>query len=46
MFSTIEQGKFGGIKRARTGGKGLDGVAKKDSGYFNPFIELMLGGAK
>ena len=44
LFQTIEQGKFGGIKRARTGGKGLDGVAKKDSGYFNPFIELMLGG--
>ncbi|MBU5437005.1 lysine 5,6-aminomutase subunit alpha [Tissierella sp. MSJ-40] len=44
LFQTIEQGKFGGVKRARTGGKGLDGVAKKDSGYFNPFIELMLGG--
>ncbi len=46
LFQTIEQGKFGGVKRARTGGKGLDGVAKKDSGYFNPFIELMLGGGK
>lgn len=46
LFQTIEQGKFGGVKRARTGGKGLDGVAKKDSGYLNPFIELMLGGAK
>lgn len=44
LFQTIEQGKFGGVKRSRTGGKGLDGVAKKDSGYFNPFIELMLGG--
>lgn len=44
LFSTIEQGKFGGVKRPRDGGKGLDGVAKKDSGYFNPFIELMLGG--
>lgn len=46
LFSTIEQGKFGGVKRSRTGGKGLDGVAKKDSGYFNPFIELMLGGER
>lgn len=46
LFQTIEQGKFGGVKRSRTGGKGLDGVAKKDSGYFNPFIELMLGGDK
>lgn len=44
LFSTIEQGKFGGVKRPRDGGKGLDGVAKKDAGYFNPFIELMLGG--
>lgn len=44
LFQTIEQGKFGGVKRSRTGGKGLDGVAKKDLGYFNPFIELMLGG--
>ena len=44
LFQTLEKGKFGGVKRSRTGGKGLDGVAKKDSGYFNPFIELMLGG--
>lgn len=46
LFHTIEQGKFGGVKRMRDGGKGLDGVCKKDSGYFNPFIELMLGGDK
>ena len=46
LFQTIEQGKFGGVKRMRDGGKGLDGVSKKDSGYFNPFIELMLGGDK
>lgn len=44
LFPTIEQGKFGGVKRSRTGGKGLDGVAKKTKGYFNPFIELMVGG--
>lgn len=44
LFQTIEGGKFGGVKRSRTGGKGLDGVAKKDSGYLNPFIELLLGG--
>ncbi|MFA7534338.1 MAG: lysine 5,6-aminomutase subunit alpha, partial [Tissierellaceae bacterium] len=46
LFKTIEEGKFGGVKRLRTGGKGLNGVAKKDRGYFNPFIELMLGGDK
>lgn len=46
LFQIIEEGKFGGVKRSRTGGKGLDGVERKDSGYLNPFIELMLGGGK
>jgi len=46
LFSTIEKGKFGGVKRARDGGKGLDGVCVKDETYFNPFIRLMLGGEK
>jgi beta-lysine 5,6-aminomutase alpha subunit len=46
IFSTIEQGKFGGVKRAFTGGKGLDGVVEKHESYINPFIDLMLGGAK
>lgn len=46
LFVTIEQGKFGGIKRSREGGKGLEGVCVKGEGYFNPFIPLMMGGAK
>ena len=46
LFATIEQGKFGGVKRARDGGKGLAGVCVKDDSYFNPFIKFMLGGAK
>lgn len=46
IFDTIEKGKFGGVKRSFTGGKGLDGVIGKDERYFNPFIELMLGGAE
>ncbi|MGG7164491.1 lysine 5,6-aminomutase subunit alpha [Clostridium ihumii] len=46
LFSTIEQGKFAGIKRPLNGGKGLQGVVEKDEQYFNPFIELMLGGAR
>ena len=46
LFSTIEQGKFGGVKRARDGGKGLAGVCAKDAQYINPFIPLMLGGEK
>lgn len=44
LFKTIEKGKFAGIKRPIDGGKGLDGVVMKDSVYFNPFIDLMLGG--
>lgn len=42
LFATLEQGKFAGVKRSRTGGKGLDGVAVKDDKYINPFIPLML----
>ena len=44
IFSTIEKGKFGGVKRSFTGGKGLDGVVQKDDEYFNPFIDLIMGG--
>ncbi len=44
IFKTIEEGKFGGVKRMRTGGKGLEGVTKKDAGYYNPFVDLMLQG--
>ncbi len=46
LFYTLENGKFAGIKRPKDGGKGLDGVAMKDGGYFNPFIPLMMGGTK
>jgi beta-lysine 5,6-aminomutase alpha subunit len=46
IFATIEKGKFGGVKRAFEGGKGLRGVFEKSENYFNPFIELMLGGDK
>lgn len=44
IFKTLEGGIFAGIKRPIDGGKGLAGVFEKDSSYFNPFIELMLGG--
>lgn len=44
IFKTLERGIFAGIKRPLDGGKGLAGVFEKDSSYFNPFIELMLGG--
>lgn len=44
LFKTLEQGKFAGVKRPMNGGRGLEGVIEKDRNYFNPFIELMLGG--
>lgn len=46
LFTTLELGKFGDVKRPRNGGKGLDGVFIKDNEYQNPFIPLMFGGAK
>lgn len=42
LFSTIEQGKFGGVKRPYEGGHGLEGVCLKGENYFNPFIPLFL----
>ncbi len=42
LFKTIEKGIFANIKRPIEGGKGLDGVFKKEKDYFNPFIELMI----
>ncbi|MBQ7703509.1 MAG: lysine 5,6-aminomutase subunit alpha [Firmicutes bacterium] len=42
LFSTIEQGKFGGVKRPFEGGHGLEGVCVKDDNYFNPFIKLFM----
>jgi beta-lysine 5,6-aminomutase alpha subunit len=42
LFTTLEKGNFGNVKRPKTGGKGLQGVAEKGKYYFNPFIEKML----
>ena len=41
LFTTLEKGNFGNVKRPKTGGKGLQGVAEKGEHYFNPFIEKM-----
>ena len=45
LFATLEAGIFAGVKRSRDQGKGLDGVLKKGERYFNPFVEIMKGGA-
>ena len=41
MFTALEKGIFGDVKRPMNGGKGLAGVVTKGENYFNPFIELM-----
>ena len=43
LFSALEMGLFGDVKRPRNGGKGLDGVVAKGANYMNPFIDLMKG---
>ena len=42
VFSTIEKGIFGGVKRPFDGGHGLEGVCTKGENYFNPFIPLFM----
>ncbi len=46
LFKTIEKGIFASIKRSIDGGKGLDGVIKKEKDYYNPFMELMINELK
>jgi beta-lysine 5,6-aminomutase alpha subunit len=41
LFNTIEKGIFANIKRPIKGGKGLDGVIKREKNYYNPFMEIM-----
>ena len=42
LFGTIEEGIFAGINRSVDEGKGVDGVVKKEKGYYNPFMEIMI----
>ena len=43
LFSALEKGIFGDVKRPKNGGKGLEGVCEKGANYLNPFVNLMLG---
>lgn len=43
LFSALEKGMFGDVKRPKNGGKGLAGVVEKGNNYFNPFISIMKG---
>lgn len=44
LFSALELGLFGDVKRSKNGGKGLEGVVYKGINYMNPFISIMKGG--
>ena len=43
LFTALEKGIFGDVKRPKNGGKGLQGVTMKGDNYLNPFVELMKG---
>ncbi|PKP00459.1 MAG: D-lysine 5,6-aminomutase subunit alpha [Bacteroidetes bacterium HGW-Bacteroidetes-8] len=43
LFSALEMGLFGDVKRSKSGGKGLEGVVAKGGNYMNPFIKIMKG---
>ena len=43
LFTALEKGIFGDVKRPKNGGKGLEGVTMKGANYLNPFVELMKG---
>jgi beta-lysine 5,6-aminomutase alpha subunit len=41
LLAAIADGTFGLMKRPADGGRGLDGVARKAAGYFNPASEIL-----
>ena len=41
MFAAIEAGMFADTVRTRDGGRGLDGVVRRDIGYVNPITDLL-----
>ncbi|HET9860706.1 MAG TPA: lysine 5,6-aminomutase subunit alpha, partial [Nocardioidaceae bacterium] len=45
LLEAIADGTFGLMKRPADAGRGLDGVAKKASGYYNPASEMLEGTA-
>lgn len=43
MFAAIARGAFADVKRPETGGRGLNGVIEKTSGYMNPILDVLEG---
>jgi beta-lysine 5,6-aminomutase alpha subunit len=46
LMEAINRKMFADISRRPDNGKGADGVITKGKDYFNPFVDLMLGGNK
>ena len=42
LFKVLEAGLFADIKRSPEGGRGLEGVIRRNKSYFNPFYEELL----
>src|SRR6266852_9827681 len=42
LFKALEAGLFADIKRSPEGGRGLEGVMRRNEVYFNPFYEKLL----
>jgi beta-lysine 5,6-aminomutase alpha subunit len=42
LFKGLETGLFADIKRSPAGGRGLEGVMKRNKRYFNPFYQELL----
>lgn len=43
LFTALEMGLFGDVKRGKNSGKGLEGVVAKGNNYMNPFVKIMKG---
>jgi beta-lysine 5,6-aminomutase alpha subunit len=44
LLNAIADGTFGVTRRPADGGRGLDGVIRRDGGYWNPAIEFLEAG--
>jgi beta-lysine 5,6-aminomutase alpha subunit len=43
MFTAIEDGTFGDVRRRIDEGRGMEGIVDTEEGYFNPTVDLMQG---
>jgi len=43
LFGALAEGRFADTRRRKDGGRGYDGVLRKDASYANPFLEAWLG---